>query len=72
MIGGPRRTAQCIAHGIEMKTLLSAVVLAALASPGLGQDLQLPTNPRAWINSPAVSLETLRGKGVVFYFFEET
>ena len=55
-----------------MKTLLSAVVLTVLAAPGLSQDLQLPTNPRAWFNSPAVSVETLKGKGVVFYFFEET
>lgn len=37
----------------------------------MAQQLQLPQDPRAWINSPPVSLETMAGKGVVFYFFEE-
>lgn len=31
----------------------------------------LPTDPRLWSNSPPLSLESLRGKGVVFYFFDE-
>lgn len=33
--------------------------------------IALPTDPRAWHNSPPLSLESLSGKGVVFYFFEE-
>lgn len=55
-----------------MRILLPIAVCVALNLPAQGQYLQLPTNPRAWINSPAVSAETLKGKGVVFYFFEET
>jgi hypothetical protein len=33
--------------------------------------LRLPTDPRLWHNSPPLTLESLKGKGVVFYFFEE-
>lgn len=54
-----------------MKTLLPLVLLTALSPLLQAQSLQLPQDPRAWVNSPAVSMETLKGKGVVFYFFEE-
>ncbi len=33
--------------------------------------VRLPGNPAQWINSPPLSLRSLRGKGVVLYFFEE-
>jgi peroxiredoxin len=33
--------------------------------------IQLPTDPARWMNSPPVSLEAMKGKGVVIYFFEE-
>lgn len=32
---------------------------------------RLPENPSQWINSRPLSLEALKGKAVVFYFFEE-
>lgn len=32
---------------------------------------ELPTDSRLWHNSPPLTLESLSGKGVVFYFFEE-
>ncbi len=31
----------------------------------------LPADPQAWVNSRPLSLEDLRGKGIVFLFFEE-
>lgn len=33
--------------------------------------LRLPADPRLWHNSSPLTLESLKGKGVVFYFFEE-
>lgn len=36
-----------------------------------GPSFRLPTDPRLWHNSPPLTLESLKGKGVVFYFFEE-
>ncbi|MES2792904.1 MAG: redoxin domain-containing protein [Planctomycetota bacterium] len=32
----------------------------------------LPRDPAVWINSPPISLEQLRGKGVFLWFYEET
>ncbi len=55
-----------------MTTAFTIALCVAMSPATQTLDLQLPTNPRAWINSPAVSVETLKGKGVVFYFFEET
>ncbi|TWU59395.1 Thiol-disulfide oxidoreductase ResA [Rubripirellula tenax] len=41
----------------------------------LGQDekpgLRLPSDPRAWINSSPISVDAMRGKAIVLYFFEE-
>jgi thiol-disulfide isomerase/thioredoxin len=34
-------------------------------------ELRLPADPSLWINTPPVSFESLKGKGVVLYFFEE-
>src|SRR5690349_3653751 len=31
----------------------------------------LPRDPAAWLNSPPLSVEALKGKGVVLWFFEE-
>lgn len=31
----------------------------------------LPPDPRLWHNSPPLTMESLEGKGVVFYFFDE-
>lgn len=55
--------------------MLSRLVLIGLAASFSGsafaQEVELPRDPRAWFNSSPVSLQTLRGKGVVLYFFEE-
>ncbi len=51
-----------------------AVVFAVIFGTAVQAEpakIQLPADPSLWINSPPVSLESLRGKGVVLYFFEE-
>lgn len=35
------------------------------------QAFELPQSPQAWLNSPPLSMESMRGKAVVLYFFEE-
>ncbi|MEO0531044.1 MAG: redoxin domain-containing protein, partial [Planctomycetota bacterium] len=68
-------------------TTLTSIPLEALAQSGLRPrtrvspneplvrqaegPLRLPLDERLWHNSPPLSLESLSGKGVVFYFFEE-
>ena len=46
----------------------------ALATSAAAQEskLQLPTDPSLWINGAPINLESLRGKAVVLYFFEES
>lgn len=34
-------------------------------------DLKLPNEPSQWLNSSPLSLETLKGKAAVLWFFEE-
>ncbi len=53
------------------------LLVAAWAEPTRAQSsvadeaVELPSDPRQWHNSPPLSLASLKGKGVVFYFFEE-
>lgn len=51
--------------------LLVALTVCFAARLATAASLELPGDPSLWINSPPVSLESLRGKGVVLYFFEE-
>jgi thiol-disulfide isomerase/thioredoxin len=48
--------------------LLSVVVTAYAADSSA--DL-LPTDPAMWLNSPPLTMESLKGKGVVLWFYEE-
>jgi hypothetical protein len=34
-------------------------------------EFNLPSNPAQWLNSQPISMQQLRGKGAVLYFFEE-
>ena len=34
--------------------------------------ISLPANSGQWLNSAPISLEAMKGKGAVLYFFEET
>ena len=57
-------------------SLLASVVLLVIAADARGQaaplgQLQLPTDPAAWINADPISLQVLAGKGVVLWFYEE-
>ncbi|TWT99564.1 thiol-disulfide oxidoreductase [Botrimarina colliarenosi] len=68
---------------LRERRLVAAVALLACCSadPAPGQTgsgaerpeqkFTLPSDPRLWHNSPPLSMESLAGKGVVFYFFEE-
>jgi peroxiredoxin len=58
-----------MARAITLALLLNlALIATGIAAES---DLKLPQDPALWINSPPVTLESLRGKGVVLYFFEE-
>lgn len=48
-----------------------AIGSTAHAQAGATQDFALPTAPEYWLNSPPLSSDILRGKGVVMWFFEE-
>lgn len=55
-----------------MFRLLSISTLLLCGSAiGQQQKLQLPQDPRLWFNVKPVTLDALKGKGVVLYFFEE-
>jgi hypothetical protein len=52
----------------------AGLLLIAICSNLTAQDagFSLPSNPAQWLNSPPISLEAMKGKGAVLYFFEET
>ncbi|PHR98973.1 MAG: hypothetical protein COA78_25475 [Blastopirellula sp.] len=58
----------------------AVITCLATANVGLAQedarvsrldDLNLPTNPQAWINSAPITKNMLRGKAAIFYLYEE-
>ncbi len=53
--------------------VVSAIALAWSPRSSCGQEATslLPTDPAAWLNSPPLTAETLKGKGVVLWFYEE-
>jgi hypothetical protein len=55
------------------RIVLAFTLLIAAAAPAAPQD-QVATefNGAGWVNSPALSLDRLRGKIVLMYFYEET
>ena len=61
----------------QIPSLRALAVLAAVTFANLsvawGQETAdlLPSDPAAWINSPPLSAEALKGKGVVLWFYEE-
>ncbi len=57
--------------GLAAVIALSASVALAQGYDSEEEAIVLPTDPRLWHNSPPLSLDSLEGKGVVFYFFEE-
>ncbi|HVE39705.1 MAG TPA: hypothetical protein VNM14_07445 [Planctomycetota bacterium] len=56
-----------------MRILRTAAILAALAIPAAAwaQD-SLELKGSGWVNARDISLERLKGKVVVVYFYEET
>ena len=73
----------CLRTPHPTRSLVVATALVATVSPTLAQsarpgepgdssfDFELPTDQRLWLNSPPLTMESLSGKGVIFYFFEE-
>lgn len=49
--------------------LVAMLVCSSLTAQDRG--LSLPVNPGQWLNSAPISLEAMKGKGAVLYFFEE-
>jgi hypothetical protein len=49
------------------------LVLMTVCSNLAAQDaeISLPANSAQWLNSAPISLEAMKGKGAVLYFFEE-
>jgi len=56
-----------------MRMMRAAAMLAAMAAPAAAwaQD-SLELKGSGWVNARDISLERLKGKVVVVYFFEET
>ncbi len=56
--------------------VLAAVTLCGLSAAGQDLETEKPAKalefPATWVNSDPISLESLRGKAVFLYFFEET
>lgn len=50
--------------------LVVMLVCSSLTAQDRG--FSLPANPGQWLNSAPISLEAMKGKGAVLYFFEET
>ncbi len=55
------------------KQFAAGMILMGVCSAVAAQDagISLPANPGQWLNSPPISLEAMKGKGAVLYFFEE-
>lgn len=70
---------------MSKSSILLGLILIVLASASLGlapaaaqqsagdesSGQLLPANPGMWLNSPPLTAETLKGKGVVLWFYEE-
>ncbi|MEM7476326.1 MAG: hypothetical protein AAF483_15130 [Planctomycetota bacterium] len=56
---------------ILLVLFLSAMGVDLLAQSGSGSPITLPVQPTSWLNSGPISGDALKGKGAVFYFFEE-
>lgn len=48
--------------------MLTAVWSSLAAQDGV---VRLPADPGQWLNAGPISLEAMKGKGAVLYFFEE-
>lgn len=65
-------TRRCQASRALLAALASLLVRPAFAQLPLSEPPKLPTNPDQWLNSSPLTYEGLRGKAVVFWYFEET
>ncbi|MEO1496759.1 MAG: TlpA disulfide reductase family protein [Planctomycetota bacterium] len=63
------RALRCLAL-LAVLTLVTASDAQTTAGQS-GGGWQLPADPARWLNAPPLSAESLSGKGVILYFFEE-
>jgi hypothetical protein len=56
---------------LAILTILAPAISAQDRTNSADPEFQLPSNPAQWINSRPISMEQLRGKAAVLYFFEE-
>ena len=59
-------------HRFIRNAMLFALLAAASVVAAEPDSALLPANPAMWLNSPPLSAESLKGKGVFLWFFEET
>jgi hypothetical protein len=67
---GPRMIRNHVLALAILTTLAPAISAQERTNPA-APEFRLPSNPAQWINSPPISMEQLRGKAAVLYFFEE-
>ena len=59
---------------VAVVVLIVAIIVptkGVVAQDGDTETVQLPADPDAWLNSPPISNEILKGKAAILYFFEE-
>jgi hypothetical protein len=56
---------------LAILTVLTPAVSAQDRTNPPADEFRLPSNPAQWINSRPISMDQLRGKAAVLYFFEE-
>ena len=55
---------------MRISAMIAALIFCGLMSEQT-QAIEFPEDVRAWINSPPISVESMRGKSIVLYFYEE-
>src|SRR5690242_16105341 len=63
-----RIASACLAASLAWSLSFCSPAKAQQSAPG---GLVLPSSPESWMNAPPLSMENLKGKGVVLWFFEE-
>ena len=51
---------------------LFLIACCVLTSDLSAQEVPLPENPSAWLNSPPITSQILEGKAALLYFYEES
>lgn len=60
-----------LSAGVATIAIAVAPMSGVVAQEGNKNSIELPADPEAWLNSPPISNEVLKGKAAILYFFEE-